>query len=214
MPGKSLKVRARRRTTHLALIAASLIVAGCRQDMHDNPRYDPLEQSDFFRDGRSQRPLVPNTVPRGFLHADEFYYTGKVNGQLATEFPVPVTADLMLRGQERFNVFCTPCHGRTGLGDGMVVRRGYRRPVSFHDDRMRQAPPGYFFDVMTHGFGAMPDYAAQIPVADRWAIAAYVKALQFSQNATVNDVPAEKRADLDKPAASHEQKQPASAEQH
>jgi mono/diheme cytochrome c family protein len=176
--------------------------------MHDNPRYEPLEASDFFPDGRSERPLVANTVARGLLREDEHLYTGKVNGQLATEFPIPVDVDLMLRGQDRFNVFCSPCHGRTGKGDGMVVRRGYRAPTSFHDARLRQAPPGYIFDVVTNGFGAMPDYATQVPVRDRWAIAAYIKALQFSQNATVSDVPADRRAELDRPAASQEQQQP------
>jgi mono/diheme cytochrome c family protein len=177
--------------------------------MHDNPRYEPLEQSAFFTDGRSQRPLVANTVARGQLREDEHLYTGKVNGQLATSFPLPVNATLMLRGQERYNVFCSPCHGRTGLGDGMVVRRGYRAPTSFHDERLRQAPPGYIFDVVTHGFGAMPDYATQVPVADRWAIAAYVKALQLSQHATVNDVPADRRGELDNPAAAPRQTAPA-----
>jgi len=197
-----------------SLIAAvCLLAAGCRQDMHDNPRYEPYEENAFFADGRSERPLVANTVARGLLREDEFLYGGKVNGQLATEFPMPVNADLMLRGQDRFNVFCSPCHGRTGKGDGMVVRRGYRAPTSFHDPRLRQAPPGYIFDVVTNGFGAMPDYAAQIPVADRWAIAAYIKALQFSQNATINDVPADKRSELDQPAASHEQ-QPQTQEKH
>jgi len=166
--------------------------------MHDTPRYEPLEQSTFFADGRSQRPLVANTVPRGFLREDDHLYRGKVNGELATGFPMPVSASLMLRGQERYNVFCSPCHGRTGAGDGMVVRRGYRAPTSFHDVRLRQAPPGYIFDVVTNGFGAMPDYAAQIPVEDRWAIAAYMKALQLSQNATLKDVPPEKRGDLEK----------------
>ena len=205
----------RRPLRALAIVALALATGACRQDMHDNPRYEPLEQSTFFPDGRSQRPLVANTVARGQLRADEHLYAGKVNGQLATEFPVPVNAQLMLRGQERFNVFCSPCHGRTGKGDGMVVRRGYRAPTSFHDPRLRQAPPGYLFDVMTHGFGAMPDYAAQIAVADRWAIAAYIKALQFSQNATIDDVPADRRADLDKPAPAHDATQPgAPAERH
>jgi mono/diheme cytochrome c family protein len=195
-------------------VLLSLAATACRQDMHDNPRYEPLEQSAFFADGRSQRPLVANTVARGQLREDEHLYTGKVNGQLATDFPVPVNEALMLRGQERFNVFCAPCHGRTGTGDGMVVRRGYRAPTSFHDARLRQAPAGYIFDVVTNGFGAMPDYATQVPVVDRWAIAAYIKALQLSQNATVNDVPADRRGDLDKPAASHEQQQAAPAEKH
>jgi cytochrome c553 len=181
------------------VIAAACLLSACRQDMHDAPRYEPLEQSAFFADGRSQRPLVPNTVPRGFLREDDHLYRGKVNGELATEFPMPVNASLMLRGQERYNVFCSPCHGRTGAGDGMVVRRGYRAPTSFHDARLRQAPPGYVFDVITNGFGAMPDYAAQVPVEDRWAIAAYLKALQFSQSATLKDVPPEKRGELEKP---------------
>ena len=181
----------------LVVCALAAALSACRQDMHDNPRYEPLEQSTFFADGRSQRPLVPNTVPRGFLREDEHLYRGKVNGELATEFPMPVNASLILRGQERYNVFCSPCHGRTGSGDGMIVRRGYRAPTTFHDARLREAPPGYIFDVITNGFGAMPDYAAQVPVEDRWAIAAYVKALQFSQNATLADVPPERRRDLE-----------------
>lgn len=188
-----------KRAAVVAIVAVSAALAGCRQDMHDNPRYESMEQNTFFADGRSQRPLVANTVARGFLREDEHFYRGKVDGELATEFPLPVTVDLMLRGQERYNVFCAPCHGQTGKGDGMVVRRGYRAPTSFHDPRLRQAPPGYVFDVVTNGFGAMPDYATQIPVADRWAIAAYLKALQFSQNATVNEVPADRRGELDKP---------------
>jgi hypothetical protein len=189
----------------LALVVLSAALAACRQDMHDNPRYEPLERNTFFADGRSQRPLVANTVPRGYLRDDEHLSTGKVNGQLATEFPMPVNAGLMLRGQERYNVFCTPCHGYTGKGDGMVVRRGYRAPTSFHDARLRQAPPGYIFDVITHGFGAMPDYATQIAVADRWAIAAYVKALQFSQAGTLADVAPDRRGELDEPAPAREQ---------
>jgi mono/diheme cytochrome c family protein len=190
---------AKRRARALVLLTA-LALSGCRQDMHDNPRYEPLERSTFFADGRSQRPLVPNTVPRGFLREDEHLYQGKVNGQLAADFPLPVTAAMMLRGQDQYNVFCSPCHGRTGLGDGMVVRRGYRAPTSFHDPRLRQAPPGYIFDVISNGFGAMPDYASQIPVQDRWAIAAFLKALQFSRSANVNDVPADRRGELDRPA--------------
>ncbi len=172
--------------------------------MHDAPRYEPLEASTFFDDGRGSRMLVANTVARGMLREDEHLYGGKVNGQLTDLFPMPVTADVMARGRERFNVFCSPCHGRTGQGNGMVVQRGFRAPTSFHDDRLRNAPAGYFFDVMTHGFGAMPDYAAQVPVADRWAIAAFIRALQFSQRASVDDVPAERRADLDAPAAPQE----------
>ncbi len=169
--------------------------------MHDAPRYEPLEASAFFADGRGSRLPVTNTVARGALREDEHLFQGKTDGQLADTFPMPVTLAMMARGQERFNVFCAPCHGRTGQGNGMVVQRGFRAPPSYHEDRLRNAPVGYFFDVMTNGFGAMQDYAAQVPVADRWAIAAYIRALQFSQSATVNDVPADRRADLDRPAA-------------
>jgi len=184
----------------LSVVAVSLAVAGCRQDMHDAPRYEPLEATTFFANGSASRMLVANTVARGLLREDTHLNEGKVDGQLATTFPMPVTADVMARGQERFNVFCSPCHGRTGSGNGMVVQRGFRAPPSYHEDRLRNAPVGYFFDVMTNGFGAMQDYASQVPVADRWAIAAYIRALQLSQRATVADVPANRRADLDRPA--------------
>ena len=181
----------------VVVMAAALI--GCRQDMHDNPRYEPLEATTFFADGGASRTFVANTVARGTLREDTHLYQGRVNGQLATTFPMPVTAQVMARGQERFNVFCSPCHGRTGSGNGMVVQRGFRAPPSYHEDRLRNAPVGYFFDVMTNGFGAMQDYASQVPVADRWAIAAYIRALQLSQRATLADVPANRRADLDRP---------------
>ena len=166
--------------------------------MHDQPKYVPLRQSSFFGDDRSARPIVPGTVARGRLNDDVLLYTGKVNagGADADIFPFAVTADTLARGQERFNIYCSPCHGRTGQGDGMVVRRGYRRPPSYHQDRLRSAPVGHFFDVITNGFGAMPDYAAQITAEDRWAIVAYVRALQLSEHATVNDVPAVEREKL------------------
>ena len=134
--------------------------------------YEPFEASSFFNDGRSSRLPVVNTVARGQLRQDSLLYEGKIDGQLADQFPMAVTPEMMARGQERFNVFCSPCHGRTGQGNGMVVQRGFRAPPSYHEDRLRNAPVGYFFDVMTHGFGAMQDYSAQVPVADRWAIAA------------------------------------------
>ena len=183
-----------------ALVVLAAAVTACRQDMHDAPRYEPLEASTFFADGRSSRTLVANTVARGQLREDRHLYEGIVDGRPAETFPMPVTAQVMARGQERFNVFCSPCHGRTGDGDGMIVQRGFRKPPSYHEDRLRNAPVGYFFDVMTHGFGAMQDYSAQLPVADRWAIAAYMRALQFSQRASIDDVPADRRADLDRPA--------------
>jgi mono/diheme cytochrome c family protein len=184
----------------LAVAMVSLALAGCRQDMHDAPSYDPLQQTNFFPDGAASRMLVANTVARGQLREDEHLYTGKVNGQPATEFPMPVTAAVMARGQERFNVYCSPCHGQTGVGNGMIVQRGFRAPPSYHEERLRNAPVGYFFDVMTNGFGAMQDYAAQVSVSDRWAIAAYIRALQLSRSATVADVPADRRGDLDRPA--------------
>jgi mono/diheme cytochrome c family protein len=168
----------------------------CRQDMHDQPKYTPLRGSPFFADGRSARPVVAGTVARGQLREDSLLYTGKVNGQDATVLPFAVDAEVMARGQERYDIFCSPCHGRTGLGDGMVVRRGYRRPPSLQDERIRSAPPGHFFDVMTNGFGAMPDYAAQIGPRDRWAIAAYIRALQLAGHATMADVPEPERGKL------------------
>ena len=175
------------------------VATGCRQDMHDQPKYIPLRQSQFFTDGRSARPFVEGTVARGQLRTDALLYTGKVNGADADVFPFPIDATVLARGEERFNIYCSPCHGRTGQGDGMVVRRGYRRPPSYHDDRLRQAPVGHFFDVITNGFGAMPDYAAQVKPEDRWAIVAYIRALQLSEHASVADVPAANRSQLDQP---------------
>src|SRR5262249_3532556 len=142
----------------LALAATCLALAACRQDMHNGPRYGPLQASTFFVNGASARPLVPNTIARGQLHEDRHMFEGIVDGRPAETFPMPVTAEGMARGQERFNVFCSPCHGRSGLGNGMIVQRGFRQPPSLHTDRLRTAPVGYFFDVITHGFGAMQDY--------------------------------------------------------
>ena len=179
--------------------AAALLMlsaAACRQDMHDQPKYIPLRESSFFNDARSARPFVQGTVARGELHDDALLYTGKVDGADATVFPFAVDDKVMARGQERFNIYCSPCHGRTGLGDGMVVRRGYRRPPSYLDQRLIDAPVGHFFDVITSGFGAMPDYAAQIRVEDRWAIIAYIRALQLSGHATMADVPADQRGKI------------------
>ena len=179
----------------LAGLAAFAVIvgSGCRQDMHDQPKYVPLRGSTFFNDARSARPLVEGTVARGHLRDDELLYTGKTNGDDAAVFPFRVDARVMARGQERFDVFCSPCHGRTGQGDGMVVLRGYRRPPSIHQDRLRSAPVGHFFDVITNGFGAMPDYSSQIKAEDRWAIIAYLRALQLSGHATMADVPPAER---------------------
>ncbi len=164
--------------------------------MADQPRYKPLARSTFFGDERSARPLVPGTVARGQLRADGEYFTGKSGGKPVDTFPFPITRESLERGQERFDIFCAPCHDRVGTGQGMVVRRGFRAPPSYHTDRLRQAPVGHFFDVITNGFGAMPDYAAEVPPRDRWAIAAYIRALQLSQDATLADVPPAERQRL------------------
>lgn len=165
--------------------------------MHDQPRVKPLAKSDFFADGRSARPLLEDTVARGQLRDDERLYTGKTGQDFSTEFPFSVDRVLLDRGQERYLIFCAPCHGQVGRGDGSVVRRGFRsKPASFHEPRLREKPVGYFVDVIGNGFGAMQDYAAQIPARDRWAIAAYLRALQLSQNATLDDVPPARRAEL------------------
>lgn len=173
-----------------------LLATACRRDMHDQPKYRPLRGSDFFDDGRSARPFVDGTVARGHLRTDEHFYTGKVNGELVTTLPFPATQEVLARGEERFNIFCSPCHGRVGDGNGMIVQRGFRRPPSFHIDRLRQAPVGHFFDVMTNGFGTMYSYADRVPPKDRWAIVAYIRALQLSQNAKLEDVPVAERSKL------------------
>jgi mono/diheme cytochrome c family protein len=181
------------------VLATSLFV-GCRQDMHDQPKQKPLSASAFYErnDHRSARPAVPGTVARGHLQDDSPYYTGKDGAVLTDSLPLAVTAELLERGQVRFQTFCSPCHGRTGRGDGMIVQRGFKAPPSLHVERLRQAPVGHFFDVITHGFGAMAEYATQVPVADRWAIVAYVRTLQLSQHASLDDVPADKRDLLDR----------------
>lgn len=190
------------RALPFALMALTL---ACRQDMHDQPRYKPLARSEFFGDARSARPLVEDTVARGHLKDDPLLYTGKIAGVAAGAFPFPVDLDVMRRGQERYQIHCTPCHGQVGRGDGMVARRGLRKPPpSFHDPELRSKPAGHYFDAITNGFGAMQDYSAQIAVKDRWAIVAYVRALQLSQRASLEDVPPDKRALLAGSGASHE----------
>jgi mono/diheme cytochrome c family protein len=165
--------------------------------MHDQPKIKPLAESDFFPDHRGARPRVPGTVARGHLREDDALNTGKVNGAPVDNLPVPLTEDLVRRGRDRYDTFCAPCHGRTGRGDGMVSQRGFKKPPSYHLDRLRAMPVGYFFDVITNGFGAMADYSAQLAIEDRWAVAAYVRALQISQSAKSGDVPADHRAELD-----------------
>jgi hypothetical protein len=184
------------RDAGIILLLACAALPACRQDMHDQAKLEPLEGSEFFADGRASRPLVPGVVPRGGLRLDQHYFTGRTGEVPADSFPHPVTREMLLRGRERYDIFCAPCHDRVGNGLGMVVRRGFRRPPSLHIDRLREAPPGYFVDVITRGFGAMADYSAQVPPADRWAITAYIRALQLSQNARIADVPPEARKGL------------------
>ena len=189
-------------TSRLLAVACAavclLFTAGCqylRQDMADQPKNKPLSPSEFFADGRSERPLVENTVARGSLADDELFVPKDSNS-----FPLPVNLELLERGEERYKIFCTPCHGLQGDGNGMVAMRGMKHPPSFHQDRLRQAPNGYFYDNITNGFGAMYGYSAQIPPHDRWAIIAYVRALQLSRNAKVSDLPAELREKVMNPA--------------
>src|SRR3954470_19802489 len=202
-PGKGRRQKAEGRSMWFrafvltfCLLPSAFCLSGCRQKMSNQPRYDPLEPSDFFADGMSARPRIPGTVARGELAMDPIVATGKANGQDVDGFPMAVTADVLNRGQERFTIYCTECHGRLGDGNGMIPSRGYRHPPSFHTEALRTAKTGHFFDVMTNGFGAMPTYAPQIPVADRWAIVAYIRALQISQNATVAQVPADQQRQL------------------
>jgi mono/diheme cytochrome c family protein len=207
---KNVKVKSSARVAVFAfLLLPFAFSVGCRYDMQDQPRYKAYKESDFFSDNRASRDLPEGTVARGQLHDNKALYTGKIdnpnpNAPVTTttdasgntlvasfpndidEFPVPVTKELVERGQNRFNIYCIVCHGPLGNGDGMVVRRGFPKPPTYHDDRLRNAPVGHFFDVMTNGWGKMPSYAAQVDPADRWAIIAYIRALQLTQNPEEN----------------------------
>lgn len=178
-----------RATRYGFLLLGLLLLAGCRIDMHVDPKFEPLEQSEFYADGQASRTLVAGTIPRGQLRADTYFYSGMTAGKPGSELPMAVTHELLERGHERFNIYCAPCHSPTGDGNGMIVQRGYRHPPSFHSAAIREAPIGHFYDVITNGFGAMPDYASQVPPRDRWAIAAYIRALQLSQHAGPQDLP-------------------------
>ena len=189
----------------LVLALAALGAAACRQKMASQPAYRPLQESDFWGDGRSARPLVPGTVARGQLREDEAIFTGKRGEEFVNVVPLPVTRAVLERGRERYDIFCAPCHDRLGNGQGMVVQRGFPQPPSLHIDRLREARPGYLFDVITHGFGRQPDLAHQIPVPDRWAIVAYVKVLQYSQHAPLEAVPPAERRKLEAASAGRPQ---------
>jgi mono/diheme cytochrome c family protein len=164
--------------------------------MRDQPRYETFEARPLAAANSAALSPPAGTVARGKLDDQSPELTGKTGRDFVLQIPLPLDDGLLRRGQERFDIYCSPCHGRTGDGRGMIVVRGFRQPPSYHQDRLRQAPAGHFFDVMTHGFGAMPRYGPQIPPRDRWAIVAYIRALQLSQNATLQDVPASERAQL------------------
>ena len=213
-----ISVSAQTRSLLLALpslFAFVLALSGCRQDMHNQPKFIPLRSSEFFDDRRSARYPVIGTVPRQTdpdldreqLDPNSYFLTGKHGQTLGNELPFTLSGaqlhEFLTRGQERYNIYCVPCHSRVGDGNGMIVQRGFKRPPSFHNDRLRNAPLGHFFDVMSNGFGGMPDYAAQVKPKDRWAIAAYIRALQLSQNASEADVPPEDRAKLNAPSQIH-----------
>ena len=183
----------------LFLCAFGLLVAGCRKGMVDQPRLKPLAEETFFADDSGARVPPAHTVARGQLQEDAAYFTGLIEGHLVATIPVPVTRELIERGRQRFDIYCAVCHGRTGEADGMIVQRGFPKPPSLHDLRMRDAPIGHFFDVMTNGYGVMFPYAARVPPPDRWAIAAYIRALQLSQHATPADADAAGTQQLAKP---------------
>jgi mono/diheme cytochrome c family protein len=193
-------LKSRSKTSHKFLAGAGalafLTLTACRQDMQNEPRYKPLAASDFFSDGRSARPMVEGTVARGHLRIDEARYTGKIDGEDIDQFPIPIAKADIERGQNRFNIYCTPCHGHLGDGNGMVVMRGFRQPPSYYSDRLVNAPVGHFFDVVTNGFGAMPSYASRVQSDDRWRIVAYIRALQLSESASLNEVPPDQRQNL------------------
>ena len=186
----------------LGLVLALVVLPGCRSEMYDQPRFEPYEASDFFDDGMSARPLVAGTIPRRDASeqgpwSHELFTTGQTGGKLAETLPFPVDRAVLERGQDRFRIFCTPCHGELGDGRGIIVQRGFNPPPSFHGDEVRNKPVGHYFDVMTRGFGTMYSYAARIPARDRWTIAAYIRALQVSQHAVAADLSPEDKNQLE-----------------
>ena len=182
------KFKTSRRLVAAGAVLAAGLLAGCRQDMHNQPKFVPQRGTDFYADGRSSRPQVDNTVARGQLHEDAYFYTGMQAGKEGDGMPYAVTPEVLARGQERYNIYCTPCHSRVGNGVGMIVQRGYSKAGNFHTARLQAAPLGHFFNVISNGYGSMPDYAAQVTPEDRWAIVAYIRALQLSQDAKASDV--------------------------
>ena len=195
MPDKAVRTPYRSsRQLLLALVALSLVVTGCRQDMHDQPVIEPYEASAIFSDGAGSRPLPEETVARGQLREDSAFYTGlSADDSMVSQIPVAITREMLANGQSKFNTFCAPCHDRTGNGQGLIVRRGFKQPASFHEQRLRDQPAGYFYTVISNGFGDMSSYAAQIQPADRWAIVAYLRTLQWSRNAPLDSLPEDVR---------------------
>jgi cytochrome c553 len=175
-----------------------LLLAGCRRDMFHQPISKPLESSDFFQDNHmASRPLPEHTVAQGHLHDDTALFTGMSGTNLVDEFPFPINREVILRGRERYDIYCAPCHGRTGEGNGMIVQRGFPPPPSYHIERLRQAPVGHFFDVITRGYGMMYPYASRVSPGDRWAIAAYIRVLQKSRSAKLSDLSPGEQAALE-----------------
>ena len=205
--------RSNRSGIALPIVLLSLsIVVGCRNEMYDQAKAKPLSESTFFANGQNARPIPEDTVARGFLREDKAMYAGvSPSGSFVSELPIPLTRQLLDRGRERFDIFCSPCHGKQGNGQGMIVQRGFKQPSSFHVDRLRQQPIGYFFDVMTQGFGQMSSYATQVSPEDRWAIAAYLRALQLSQHAPVAELSADDRKRLGPPTQPAAQPPPGGA---
>jgi mono/diheme cytochrome c family protein len=198
-PGKGA---GRRAAAALLAVAAAFLLASCRLDMQKQPKFIPLRENSFYKDLRSERPQIVGTVARGqFQDDDPLLYTGKIDGKEADEFPFPITAQDLARGRERFNIYCSPCHSELGDGNGMIVQRGFKHPPSYFEPRLLKAPVGHFFNVMSNGWGAMADYSAQVPVADRWRIAAYIRALQLSRTAKLSDLPAGEQVSRQEPPA-------------
>lgn len=173
--------QSRRTTAFLVLAVCAIFLPACRQQMASQHSYRPLQESAFFSDGQASRPLVPGTIARGQLRDDTHLYLGKKDGAFIDTFPFPIDKDVVKRGQERFTIYCSACHDQLGTGNGMIVQRGFRRPPSYYSERLKKAPVGYYYDVITNGFGSMAGYSAQVNVRDRWAIIAYIRALQESQ---------------------------------
>ncbi|MBV9678633.1 MAG: cytochrome c [Acidobacteriaceae bacterium] len=186
-----------KRISSIVIVAFSCLLAtACRRDMQDQPKYKPLAASNFFADGRDSRPLPAHVIARDELDDVRSSHTGAQSGTFLETIPEPVSAALLQRGRDRFDIYCSPCHGRTGDGNGMIHQRGFWIPSNLHTERLRAVPPGYLFQVISNGYGAMPDYRDQVAPHDRWAIVAYLRALQLSQHATLADVPPEARQQL------------------